>query len=125
MSHHLFDYSHSYNPAAPVIPVIVKTAYGASPLLPAFLDTGADGSMIPLEVLQQIGARYSDKRLLSGITGDGEMVGLYLVQIQLESETIYGIEAAGYGSEIILGRDVLNQLELLLNGPALTIEIIV
>lgn len=53
------------------------------------------------------------------------MVGLYLVQIQLESETIYGIEAAGYGSEIILGRDVLNQLELLLNGPALTIEIIV
>lgn len=125
MSHYLFDYSRSYNPAAPVIPVIVKTTYGASPLLPAFLDTGADGSMIPVEVLQQIGARYSDKRLLSGITGDGEMVGLYLVQIQLESETIYGIEAAGYGSEIILGRDVLNQLELLLNGPALTIEIIV
>lgn len=81
--------------------------------------------MIPVEVLQQIGARYSDKRLLSGITGDGEVVGLYLVQIQLESETIYGIEAAGYGSEIILGRDVLNQLELLLNGPTLTIEIIV
>lgn len=125
MSHHLFDYNRSYDPAAPVIPVTVKTAYGASPLLPAFLDTGADGSMIPVEVLQQIGARYSDKRLLSGITGAGEVVGLYLVQIQLESETIYGIEAAGYGSEIILGRDVLNQLELLLNGPTLTIEIIV
>jgi predicted aspartyl protease len=123
VSHYLFDYSRSHDPAAPVIPVIIKTGYGMTSLLPAFLDTGADGSMIPLAILQQIGARYSDKRLLSGITSESEMVGLYPVQIQLEAETIYGIEAAGYGSEIILGRDVLNQLEVLLNGPALTIEI--
>ncbi len=123
MSRYLFEYSREYEPAAPVIYVNIKTRYGTSGAVPAFLDSGADGTIVPLNILQQIGARYIDKRQLSGITGGPQIVGLDPIQIQIGEETIYGIDAAGYGEEIILGRDALNQLVLLLNGPALATEI--
>jgi predicted aspartyl protease len=123
MSQYRFAYDRTYDPPAPVIQIVVRTAHGVSTPLPAFVDSGADGTIIPLAVLEQIGARYIDKRNLIGVTGLGQTVGLYPVQIQIGEDVIYGIAAAGYGDEIVLGRDVLNQVTVILEGPLAECEL--
>jgi len=117
MNHYFFDYSRTYNPAAPVVQVTLRTRHGASDRLSAFLDTGADGTIVPLTILRQIGARYNDKRNLFGATGAGQLVGLYPIHVQIGTQLVYGINAAGYGNEVIIGRDVLNQITVILEGP--------
>lgn len=123
MTRYLFEYSRQHDPAAPIIEVVIKSGIGTTDPVSAFIDSGADGTMIPLALLQGINARYADKRILSGVTGEPTIIGLYPVLLQIGENTIYGIEAAGYGDEVILGRDVLNQIRLVLDGPALAIEI--
>ena len=56
MSRFLFEYEHSYYPPAPVIEIVID---GYQPNLGqvrqyALVDTGADGTMIPLLILQQV-----------------------------------------------------------------------
>jgi predicted aspartyl protease len=123
MSHYRFHYDQTYDPPAPVIQILVRTVYSTRPLLSAFVDSGADGTVIPLAILKQIGARYIDKRNLIGVTGLGQSVGLYPVQIQIGEDVIYGVEAAGYGDEIVLGRDALNQVTMILEGPLAECEL--
>ena len=123
MSRYLFDYSQEYDPSAPLIELTVLVKGGGSETVIAFVDSGADGTIIPLRLLQKLGARYSDQRLLIGTTGKSQVVGLFPVTLQIGQEMIYGIAAAGYGEEVILGRDVLNQIVVILNGPGLTVEV--
>lgn len=123
MSRYLFDYSREYDPSAPLIELIIQAEGGRSETVTAFVDSGADGTIIPLRLLQKLGARYSDQRLLIGTTGKSQVVGLFPVTLQIGQEMIYGVAAAGYGEEIILGRDVLNQIVVILDGPGLTVEV--
>jgi hypothetical protein len=52
--------------------------------------------------------------------GERRAVFLYLVDLQIGELTLPGIYVVGdeLGEEIVLGRNVLNQLRLLLDGPA-------
>lgn len=57
-------------------------------------------------------------------TGHAQTVNLYLVEVQIGSYKIPGIRAVGLKTtEAILGRDVLNQLIITLDGIAGTTEI--
>lgn len=123
MSQYAFVYDQSYSPPAPTIVVRLRSPYGISSLFPAFVDSGADGTVAPLAILQSIHADYADKAFLTGTTGVAQSVGLYEVQVQIGTEIVYGIDAAAYGEEIILGRDVLNQLAIFLDGPLAICEV--
>ena len=50
---------------------------------------------------------------------------LYLVDVQIGDLTVPGVEVVGdeLSQEAILGRDVLNRLRVLLDGPAATATI--
>ncbi len=78
-----------------MIELIVQAEGGRSETVTAFVDSGADGTIIPLRLLQELGARYSDQRLLIGTTGKSQVVGLFPVTLQIGQEMIYGIAAAG------------------------------
>ena len=82
------------------------------------LDTGADATMLPLDLLQDIGAAYVMTQQMRGVTGEAERVDLYVVEITINTLVVPGIHAAGmkHSSESILGRDVLNQLIVTLDG---------
>jgi predicted aspartyl protease len=125
MSNYSFAYNRKYDPPAPIIEIRLRSLYGISNLLQAFVDSGADGTVVPLTILQSINAVYADKAYLTGSTGAPQRVGLYEVQVQIGADIVYGINAAAYGEEIIVGRDVLNQLTVLLDGPLATCEITV
>lgn len=117
----IIAYDAGYHPAAPVVPI------GLSPSgidtvhqqLTAMLDTGADATMIPLAVLNEAGCRYVAQKRLRGVIGVAT-VSLYLAAIHIAGTTVHGLRIVAMqgSSEAILGRDVINQLELTLHGPA-------
>ena len=120
-------YSHPYNnkdyePPMPVMEVALlsrDTGEVATQVL-AIVDSGADATLLPIESLRTARARYYRSSQLRGVTGQAVPVELYAVTLQLGPHVIHGIKAvAGVRSnEAILGRDVLNQLDLRLIGPA-------
>jgi hypothetical protein len=54
------------------------------------------------------------------VTGHGRPVDIYLTAIRLGPHIVHGVRAVVMpaGSEPNIGRDVLNELEIALNGPA-------
>jgi predicted aspartyl protease len=90
----------------------------------AIIDSGADATMIPMHYLKAIGAKASEKKWMRGVAGGRYRVGLYPVFLQLGNHKLY-ISAVGdpLNDEVIVGRDVLNQLVMTLNGLASVVEI--
>jgi hypothetical protein len=120
------DYDTNYDPAAPVLSIGIGSIdrEGQAQVI-ALVDSGSDVTMIPLAILRQVKARYVESRNLRGVTGHRIRVKRYSVIIQVGGETIYGVRAVATttGDEVILGRDVLNQLVVTLNGLAHIVEV--
>jgi len=70
-------------------------------------------------LLQQINARRSFEAGLRSQWGERRSVFLYLVDVQIAHIVLPGIYVVGddRGDEIVIGRDVLNRLRILLDGP--------
>jgi len=121
-----FPYDESYYPAMPVVTVTVDGYAGHPPQpLIALVDSGADGTMLPVDVLQAVGALYEDTVQMRGVLGESEQVDRYTVAIRLGLLTVHGIQAVAIltGTESVIGRDVLNNLVVTLNGPAFTTQV--
>jgi predicted aspartyl protease len=121
-----FDYDTSYSPPAPFLPIAVDGYDPDKPSLSvaAFVDSGADGTMLPEDILQAVGAEYEDTVQMRGSVGGVQRADRYTVRITVADQTIHAISAVATeaGSEPLLGRDVLNHLTLTLNGPAEVLE---
>ena len=116
------DYDSDYEPAALVARIGLSPSgeREARQWVTALLDSGADGTIIPVDLLVAAGARYIERRQMRGVVGKSVQVKLYLTAVYIGDHHIHGIRAVGgeIGSEAIIGRDVLNQLEITLNGLA-------
>jgi predicted aspartyl protease len=120
-------YSHSYNnkdyfPAAPIVEIAISSSSrGASEAtLIALVDSGADATMIPVDILTAINSRYLETRQMRTVTGQVIPVSMHRVHIRIGPYRLTGLRvvAVQEGSEPIVGRDVLNELEITLIGPA-------
>jgi hypothetical protein len=116
-----FKYSHNYYPAAPIAEVTFITAaesLSAGPFL-AVVDSVADGTIVPITYLNQILASPTVEMIIRSQWGERRRVLLYLVDVQIGGVTLPGIEVVGdeLSDEVVLGRDVLNRLRILLDGP--------
>jgi len=94
--------------------------------LSALVDTGADFTLVPKRWLAQINAPESRSALVRGLWSSRTRVTLYFVDIHFNNVILPGVEAIGVdendgafeNEEVVLGRNVLNMLFLLLEGPA-------
>jgi predicted aspartyl protease len=120
-----FDYDTSYAPPAPVIEIDGYNRLFGKAALRAMVDSGADASLIPLEVLDAVGATYKETAWMRSVAGDRSRVDLYLVGVEIRPHLIRGLHvvAAPNNTEAIIGRDVLNQLVLTLDGPGEVVTI--
>jgi len=116
-----YSYDSTYEPAVPVCEFVLhNVSTDQSVTLTGIVDTGADATIVPVRYLQEIHARRIFEAGLRSQWGERRTIFLYIVDIQLNSLTLPGIYVVGddLGDEVILGRDVLNHLRLLLDGPA-------
>jgi len=95
-------------------------ATGQSVTVQAIIDTGADGTLVPIAFLNRVGARRVFETGLRSQWGERRRVFLYLADIHVGPVVLPGMYVVGdeVGQETILGRNVLNHLRLLLDGPA-------
>ena len=122
-----FDYSRDYNPPAPMVDATLSTAAEGLRVgpLPFFVDSGADGTIVPLAYLERIQAPLTDEMRMRSQWGERRRVYLYLVDIHIGDLTLPSLEVVGDpdSDEAILGRDALNQLRVLLDGLGESVEI--
>lgn len=122
-----FGYNLTYpGPAFPVVEIAVAGATGRRvDALSALIDTGADATMIPLDILVAIDARRIDTRIMRTVDGSRYRVRLFSVAVIIGPYTVQGIDAIANETtpEAIVGRDVLNQLVVTLDGLGQTTTI--
>jgi len=117
-----YPYSSRYQPPCPVVEVVLSNSEEGlrTAEMNALLDTGSDGSLVPLAYLQQILAPALVDARIRSHWGEDRAVQLFLVDIELGGLRLPGILVVGdeQGDEVVLGRNILNKLRLVLDGPA-------
>ena len=114
----------------PILPVIFTDEEGhTTPEVLAIVDTGSDGTLVPLSLLMQAGFKASRKRRhLTTVQASSlpEIVIGYEVSLKIDSLELADIDV--YCSreieDVILGRDVLNQLVFTYDGPRRMLDIL-
>jgi hypothetical protein len=122
-----FLFSQQRFPSMPVLQVVFVSSEVdlQTASLTATIDTGADASFVPLALLEEILAQVGKSIYASSLWGERQEFSSFVVDVRIGNLTFPGVQVVGYdGDEIILGRDVLNKLRLLLDGPAQTTEIL-
>ena len=89
-------------------------------------DTGADASVLPWADCQllQLNPSLGMQGLLSGVAGSSSATLAFLIWTELDGQEYpCRLQADFVGRERILGRDVLNRLEILFRGPVAEVVI--
>lgn len=122
-----YEYDTTYTPSFPVVTVKLNGLMSAvAPMtVSALVDSGSDGTLVPIPLLQQIKAREVGRVMLRGITGMGYQVGVYEVTLEIGGFFLPKLQVVGdkQNQQMILGRNVLNDLIVTLNGLAGVVEI--
>jgi len=87
--------------------------------LSGIIDTGADITLVPTEYLRQLNAPVVASGYLRSPWGGRYGVRIYEISLRIGGYDLHGVEVASDpgGREVLLGRNVLNQLDLRLDGP--------
>ncbi len=105
----------------PALPVALQNNDGApiSAVRSALVDTGADATLIPAQYLADREIELLQTARIRSHWGEFRTVRLYLINLIVAGEHLAGIEVVAdeRDDEIILGRNVLNRLLLLIDGP--------
>jgi len=126
MALYTFDYNFAYSPSAPFVTLEVGAGSTTAGLtLSAMIDSGADATLLPLPLLKRLRAPRLDTRILRTVTGVRTPVSLFRVWLRIGPAHLRNVHAIGIETTegAILGRDVLNQLIVTLNGLAAVTEI--
>lgn len=120
-------YLKTYYPPIPVLDILI--AYPDSNKWQgkflAIVDSGADFTIIPLAILRTVNSPIVRPAVLSSQWKDRRSVNIHEIDLQIGALVMLAVEVAGdlHSTEIILGRNVLNELNLYLDGPGLQIEL--
>ena len=122
-----FPYSDKFDPPAPSCQIHLSATRRRRRVGPlsAMLDTGADGTLVPQKYLDEIGATRTFEMGLRSQWGERRVVYLYLVNLRIDEIELPGVFVVGdkQSNEIVIGRNVLNQLWIVLDGPSRTAEL--
>lgn len=118
-------YSDSYNPPAPSLNVRFSRPSSTRSLeIQAKLDTGADITVIPQQIINEL--RLMPVRRISVSSFDKRQVWkyTYFVDLSLKNLEFSMVEVISTGRlDALLGRDVLNLLKTTLDGKTLNFDL--
>lgn len=123
-----YSYLDTYYPSAPALEIRLGYPEESLKLGPfvAMLDTGADGTLVPQAWIDELGAPFVDDIRIRSHWGEWRNVQIFTVDLGVGPLRLPAIEVLGdeTGDEIVLGRNVLNKLRLLLDGPKGEVELL-
>jgi hypothetical protein len=115
---------HFFTPPAPLARVTIRNPENGTTLsdVPMLLDSGADVTLIPQASVARLGTtiHINESYELMGFNGSvtqAQAVQLDLIFLRRRFKGRFLVSHQDWG---IIGRDVLNHLSLLLDGPHLT-----
>lgn len=116
---HRFAYDQSKEPPAPMLPVL----FGApgseeSVLVSSLVDTGADCTLVPVEIVRRLRLPLVDRLLVEGLGGAVRRAPVHAALIRFAGSRCL-TRVIAFDTEAIIGRDLLNRVPLLLDGPRL------
>lgn len=123
-----YSFSRKYAPPMPMLEIGLGYS-GAAPLIgpiAAVVDTGADGTLVPAKILSKFEVAESDRTWIRSQWGELHSALTYVLDLHIGTLRLPAVQivADDRGKEVILGRDVLNKLRLLLDGPEQTTELL-
>ena len=115
-----FPFDQSFSPPMPILIIALRNEHEglSTGPLDALVDIGADGTVVPVAYLKDIRAPVVGRARLHSHVGLRH-VNLHIADVQIAKLVLPGmiIAADHEGRELILGRNVLNRLRLLVDGP--------
>jgi predicted aspartyl protease len=121
-------YTRRVQPPGPALSIRLQVVAGAqsTAAILALVDTGSDATIVPLHYLLEIGAEETAPGWLISFSGERMPVAFYFVDVRLGELVLPGVRVAGSPQlqEVLLGRDVLNKLVVLLDGPQFEVSIL-
>ncbi len=88
-----YEYDATFIPSMPMVEVAVSS-FGSDqePItLRSMIDSGSDGSMIPLPILKRMNARRSSQAIFRSVTGASEIADIYEVSLRVGSHTFHKV----------------------------------
>jgi len=128
-------FSHPYdeinfNPPAPVLEVSLSmptTSPQPQQIIlksPALLDSGADITVIPEWVAQQLQLKYVDETTASGYDGIPKKTFIYSVKVIFDGLGHFIVRTITSNNDhVLIGRDILNKWSLFLKGRSKIFEV--
>lgn len=123
----MIPYANSKFPPVPILNIALSAPGEAAQteVAPALIDTSSDFTLVPEKWLHGLDIPRSRPARVRGLWSSYHQVTLFMVDIHLDIGILPGIEVVRVmksdgifeNEEIVLGRNVLNMLILLLEGP--------
>lgn len=113
--------AENYNPPAPVAYVTLRNPATGAVLsnVPMLIDTGADTTLLPSDVVEKLGVKAEENTGFEVQVFDGDTKFLRIVKLDLLilNKTFKGDYLLIDRPIGILGRNILNNIRILLDGP--------
>ena len=114
-------YNDDYWPPFPVLEISLAVRDESPIIAPlhALIDTGADGTFVPVKYIKLLNIPVSGQMVVHPHFGTPQLAHTHTLDILVASYRFSAIEVVGdsHSKEIIVGRNLLNKLVLLLDGP--------
>jgi hypothetical protein len=121
-------YSREHHPPAPVLDIYLSApdSYEWHGPFQAQLDSGADVTIIPMSLIADLHVPAIDEIALISQWRDRHVMHLFQVDIQITDLLLPVIDVVSdrWSEGILLGRNILNRLDLMLEGPKLRTHIL-
>ena len=112
-----------FSPPAPLARVTLRNPVSGAvlPDVPMLFDSGADVTLVPYECAMKLGVPLdaNDTYELIGFDGNASVAQVVTLHMAFLGRTFRGRFLLTKGSFGILGRNILNSLSLMLDGPRL------
>ena len=122
-----YAYNRQVTPPAPFVHVTVRAPYDGSPgvELPGQIDTGADLSVIPGRLVDQLRLVPLDSISTAGFGGHLLTLPTFVVELRIRELTPVTTKIVASSDETfaLIGRDVLNRFTIMLDGPNFALEL--